>query len=831
MIDSKTCVSGNYNNFVKVHDVTSYRCYNNRGLHPVSTYKYIRPNYTGSTPAPAPIAPAISLSSSSLVLKVGQTVPVNVKMASPVDFYIQFAVQEGKVVQCDWTRKWSDSQTTMMNFTGIRAGTTKVTVSLHDKATERMLASQTVSVTVSLAQAPKVTFDKAQIDLDVGNTMTANIKTDWNGAYRWHMDVQNKAVCTASYQGSYGAGKVSFTGVSAGETSLAGQFYDCNDKVIASFQLPIKVTAPVRPVKGEIFPSRTAVSMEKGKAEEIDIIIKGVVPYLKYKVEDSNICVARWVKKDDSISLSVAGLTAGSTFIDITANDGNGQVLDTKKVAVEVKASSTTPDIVISSSVESLQLELDGEPRQITFSWNGTHPENYNATIWGGDNIDVDIEVKGATAYVTVTPCRAGDDALKFSLWDSGKKLGEKTVPVKVIKTEVKPTIHFQEKEVTVFLGGNTVEVGLDVTGYTDQVLGFNYNGYNENTFPAEAVPTGDARNPSDMGVSLTGRTIGAGWLTVYLEDENGIIVTSDTCAVRVVENSVIHGGPAVSKELEGVFITSNKSVGQTALGELTDSGISTKTVQFRSLTEAFPGYSGEGTVSMGGYSAASHGSAVLPGNNSSSASTAIQSEDEVPASSPATGKTQDRGPTSEGIVGTKIPYTDVGESSYYYEPVQWAAGNGMTESITGTLLKPNAPCPRGEVVEFMWRAMGCPDPEPGPNPFSDVSSSDSYYDAVLWAYGAGVTTGATATTFGPGDTCTRGQVVTFLWRAQGKPATAKRTSFADVQTGQYFADAVNWAVEEGITKGTTDTSFSPGTTCSRAQILTFLYRGVESNE
>ena len=168
--------------------------------------------------------------------------------------------------------------------------------------------------------------------------------------------------------------------------------------------------------------------------------------------------------------------------------------------------------------------------------------------------------------------------------------------------------------------------------------------------------------------------------------------------------------------------------------------------------------------------------------------------------------------------------FIDVPESAYYYDAVYWAVDEGITNGTTATTFSPNNACTRAQMVTFLWRAAGEPEPETTVNPFTDVAAGAYYYDAVLWAVEQGITNGTTATTFSPDATVTRAQTVTFLWRSAGSPA-ATGSSFADVASDAYYAGAVAWAVSEGITNGTTATTFSPGSSCTRAQIVTFLYR------
>ena len=169
--------------------------------------------------------------------------------------------------------------------------------------------------------------------------------------------------------------------------------------------------------------------------------------------------------------------------------------------------------------------------------------------------------------------------------------------------------------------------------------------------------------------------------------------------------------------------------------------------------------------------------------------------------------------------------FVDVPADAYYYDAVLWAAKNGITGGTDAVHFSPNATCTRAQAVTFLWRAAGSPAPKSEVNPFTDVKADAYYYDAVLWAVEQGITSGTSAATFSPDATCTRGQIVTFLWRSQKSPASDSVNPFTDVAADAYYANAVLWAAENGITGGTTATTFSPNNDCTRAQIVTFLYR------
>ena len=169
--------------------------------------------------------------------------------------------------------------------------------------------------------------------------------------------------------------------------------------------------------------------------------------------------------------------------------------------------------------------------------------------------------------------------------------------------------------------------------------------------------------------------------------------------------------------------------------------------------------------------------------------------------------------------------FVDVATGSYYEDAVDWAVENGITQGTDDTHFSPDGICTRAQAVTFLWRTAGSPKPETRAMPFTDVPVGSYYYDAVLWAVENGITKGTSDTTFSPNMTCSRAQIVAFLWRSEKSPAAGTANPFADVKSDAYYADAVLWAVKENITKGTTSTTFSPNADCTRAQIVTFLWR------
>lgn len=196
-------------------------------------------------------------------------------------------------------------------------------------------------------------------------------------------------------------------------------------------------------------------------------------------------------------------------------------------------------------------------------------------------------------------------------------------------------------------------------------------------------------------------------------------------------------------------------------------------------------------------------------GHTSSGSNSSRPSDPKPPVNDPSTG------------------FTDVKNDAYYADAVKWAVDRGITNGQTTTLFGAEASCTRAQIVTFLWRAAGSPVPQTTKNPFTDLSEDAYYYQAVLWAMEQGITVGTTETTFDPDQTCTRGEAVTFLHRNSGEPVAAGNHGFQDVNGSDYYDNAVQWAREKNITSGTTETTFSPSAHCTRGQIVTFLYRNL----
>ena len=173
----------------------------------------------------------------------------------------------------------------------------------------------------------------------------------------------------------------------------------------------------------------------------------------------------------------------------------------------------------------------------------------------------------------------------------------------------------------------------------------------------------------------------------------------------------------------------------------------------------------------------------------------------------------------------TASDFADVKSTAYYFDAVKWAVENSVTSGTSANTFSPDEECTRAQMVTFLWRAAGSPVADNATNPFADVSEGKYYYDAVMWAIENGITSGVSATSFDPNGKVSRAQSVTFLWRLAGALSAETANPFVDVADDAYYSSAVTWAVNANVTFGLTKTSFGPNDVCTRAQIVTFIYR------
>ena len=430
--------------------------------------------------------------------------------------------------------------------------------------------------------------------------------------------------------------------------------------------------------------------------------------------------------------------------------------------------------------------------------------ENYTFALSGGEStgktLEIDVVVQAEGTHRAYLASAAPKDDQKFVYTGQGV-------------LSVEGTLNAYEEDST---SSDTVVIGT---------FTINIEGLNGTSFHSEVseIPAGtdlsaitDLALPTEPGTYII--TASAASETHYLYKSLVFTISKATVTVKADDKSVYVGdampeltytvsGLASGDSLSGTVSLSCEATNTNTTGTytITPSGAAVPNTEHYNSEINYQ----SGTLTVSARSSGGGGGSSSGGSSSSNVS---GSGDDVSI------------PGSE--VPQTNPFTDVSTSDYYYDAVLWAVENGVTNGTSATTFSPNMAVSRAQMVTFLWRAHGSPKAT-GANPFTDVSTSDYYYDAVLWAVANGITNGTSSTTFSPDAAVTRAQAVTFQWRAAGAPAAAG-SSFADVPADAYFANAVAWAVANGITNGTSSTTFSPDAVVTRAQAVAFLYRAAQ---
>lgn len=761
---------------------------------------------------------------------------------------------DGKTISCDY--KSSDNN--WYGFKPTRAGTYKCTVTF----TGDLQGSSTLNFPVT-EDKPVITPSKTALTVEAGKSVTCNVSVIPNGgASSLDATPANGSVCSISWgepsrsNGAFIAPMI-VTGLQAGTTPVDFYVMDGNKNRLASIPISVTVTAPVSPPTVKLSKNTLEVYAGEKGTVQADFQLNGTPCSADFTVKDSRVCAASWNGDGaDSRTLSIAGLTAGSTSVTVALKDGSGKVLASQDVGVSVKTKSapkpTPKPLSLSVSPDSITMQATSIPRPLDISWSGTVPQNSQIVISSqGSAAHAAMQSKGTASrrlliYADELGVSTFDICIKNKL--TGEILARKNVTVTVAD---QPEVSLAPSQVTLEVGESKT-IRADISGITDESM--YYMTYDWVQLGNGAEPASVHFADSGDGLSVTGQRPGSGTLEyqIYSTSSQTPVATA-RCYITVSSNIVddISPTPAGDWYAVAAAVYANSSIIEDDIEASDDDGGGSGGTDTQYAPSSGPnlpvfvfppqGYEVSGSIdlspsfstgvkpsgSAGGITMAPAGGSTgteaeentVPIAPGSPANPSASQKPGVPAASSSAG-----GDASSGQ-DASVSFTDVPSGEYYHEPVMWAQAVGVTSGIKGTTLVPNGNCPRGQVVEFIWRAMGCPEPQTTENPFTDVSAGDSCYKAVLWAYETEVTSGTTKTEFSPAATCTRGQVMTFLWRAQSKPSVSGSTPFTDVASGAYYANAVNWAVAEDIAKGTSTTTFSPNDLCSRAQILTFLYR------
>ena len=419
--------------------------------------------------------------------------------------------------------------------------------------------------------------------------------------------------------------------------------------------------------------------------------------------------------------------------------------------------------------------------------------------------------------------------------------------PYSVANTDWEPTVS------STFAGGTeyTVKVSLEATGnnrFTDTTI-FHINGKaaasaTNNGEEAVITLTFDATEgaPAATEYTVTVNTDGNGTAsadhaTAAADTEIKLTATPNS-GYHFKEWKVVKGGvtitdnkftmPAAEVEIKAIFEKNSSTGGGGGGSSVTTYPITVKSAKNGDVTASHKSASKGTTVTLTvdpdkGYVLDTL--TVLDGNNKDLKLT--EKNGKYTFTMPASKVTVEAMFKASAPTG-KNPFVDVPAGSYYEDAVVWAVEKGITSGTSAVTFDPNGNCTRAQAVTFLWRAAGSPAPKTKVMPFTDVPSGSYYYDAVLWAMEQGITKGTSDTMFSPDATCTRAQIVTFLWRANGSPAVSGNSAFTDVAADAYYAAAVTWAEKNDVTGGIGGGLFGSNNNCTRAQIVTFLYRAMK---
>ena len=540
---------------------------------------------------------------------------------------------------------------------------------------------------------------------------------------------------------------------------------------------------------------------ELENANEISVTFKAVTYFTVKFADDIS------AKVDGKVIASGDRVAAGSK-VEFTYNSPDGTTYVTAWKNNGTVYPSLTENLVIENLSGDLDISVEtGKLDFFTVTDTTTEStENYTVTLTGtyevsdkyaaGSSVTITVKPKDGW-YITGVDCDAADFTEESGVW---------TGTIERLSGDVTYTVTVEEA-VTPPAPGTTFTITFDPNGGTL-------------TGAATATTDTDGKLASLPTPSRSGYTFD-GWFTAA---EGGNAVSTDKV---YTENTTLYAHWTEKSSTGGGGGGGGSSGGSSGGGGGGSSAPSTSPVT--------PVKADGGSVSVNP-SEATKGDTVTitvtpdAGYEVDQVNVTDKNGKEIPLKDLGGGRYNFTMPGSKVTVAASFKaaghaFTDVPSGSYYADAVAWAVENGITGGISADTFAPNAACTRAQAVTFLWRAAGSPEPQSAETAFTDVKPGSYYEKAVAWAVENGITKGTSDTAFSPGAPCSRGQIVTFLWRSQKSPAVGTANPFTDVKPGDYYADAVLWAVAKGVTHGTTDTTFSPGSGCTRAQIVTFLWR------
>jgi|GEM_PF-1940637 len=529
---------------------------------------------------------------------------------------------------------------------------------------------------------------------------------------------------------------------------------------------------------GDPFGNHRGITYENGKAPNLNAAVKigymGVLPDIEIPIQATTAEIER-------IELDTE---------DVRTDYFAGEAFDDTGLVVRAIYSDGTEQTATNYTIEPEVLALDTE--YVTVTYRGK-----TATIEVSVTVDrvVSIAVTADPAKTSYTEGETFDPTgmVVTATYESGK-----TAPVTQYSYSPQRELELNDNEIVVSYTGE--DAAENVEAVRIQISVSEATGEEPETITVRFTLLGDDQHDSETDGQV--HTLKAGNLVTWIERTN-ITVPKDSYVIDVIAKALSLAGIPYENP-EGNYIVSVR--GLAALSNGQNSGWM---------------YTLNGKYPTNGVSEqiVKNGDVIV-----------FHYTDDYTKEDTGMGGGSDEPAVTPGTTTEKPKFIDVPEDAYYAAAVDWAVEKGITTGTTETTFSPDESCTRAQMVTFLWRAAGSPAAKTAEMPFTDVESDAYYYQAVLWAVENGITKGTSETTFSPNDTVTRGQTATFLYRFAGSPAAEKTNVFTDVAPESYYADAVCWAYAEGITTGTSETEFSPNADCTRAQIVTFLFRYYEKN-
>lgn len=798
---------------------------------------------------------SMSFSPSSVTMKSGESKTVSINFKGDGIYTMSYDIGNNNICSASWGNVDYSTGKTSLTLTGKTAGNTSVTVNLLDR-NDKVLFQKSMSVTVSNDQV-SVSANPSSLELNLASNSTGTVYVTIRGSYGGIGGSGKSDGVVQAEWGDHGSGYAvaKFTGKKVGTDNFTFYVYDdTKTNVIASTSVRITVTAPTytvsynanggsgapssqtkqynevltlsstKPVRSgytfkgwsatagsssisyqpgssyysdknvtlyavweknkvesSISLSTDSITLDLGSSKTISVSFSGEgIEKLHHTIQNYSICDLSWGNidwKNGTASLTITGRKVGTTKATAYLLDEEGKFFCSKDFTVTVNSLSYTVSYNANGGSGAPSSQTKTHDKSLTLSNQKPIRSGYQFMGWATSATASSAQYQPGSSYTS------NSNLMLYAVWE---------------KNKVESSITFSPSSITLEPGASKT-VSISFKG--DDIKSFRYNNENMTTDYDASVcilDWSDIDWKNGIGsVTVTGGVAGTATVTVYFLDEYDNISISDSFNVTVSGSSYTvffdAGGGKIPisdstvVEVAGVQVFGSKVVNGGTYGSLP--------------TPTRSGYTFEGW-----YTSPNDGQLITSGT------TVKLSDDQTLYAHWKKNSNQSQ---------TTVSFDDVNPDDWFAESVQWAIERGITVGTSNTKFSPHEMCSVAQILTFIWRANGSPEPTFA-NVFSDVPSGSYYEKPAVWAREMGMVSGNRLDPLAP---CTRAMAVGYLWKAANSPYAPASNQFTDVPSS--YTQAVDWAVSSGITYGTSDTTFSPDVTCTRAQIITFLYRNM----